>query len=102
MEFIEKWYSMDEIKDKFIPIFRQYGLLKVYLIGSYARGEVNPKDDIDLLIKTDGVMELTRFYEFVRDLHHAVRIKVDITFQEYINPTLKEDLKKEAVLLYEK
>ena len=102
MKIIEKWYSIDELKEKLTPVFEEFGLLKVYVFGAYARNEENPKAEVDLLIKTSEVMELERFYEFMRDLHHAVRVKVDVTFEEYINPYLKEEIQREAILLYER
>jgi len=102
MKIIEKWYSIDELKEKLTPVFVKYGLEKVYVFGAYARNEENPKAEVDLLIKTNEVMELERFYEFMRDLHHAVRVKVDVTFEEYINPYLKEEIQREAVLIFEK
>ena len=102
MKIIEKWYSLEELKERFAPVFEEYGIERAYVFGAYARGEENPKAAVDLLIKTSELMELERFYEFMRDLHHAVRVRVDVTFEEYINPYLKEEIKKEAVLLFEK
>lgn len=37
-------YTIDEIKAKIEPIAKQYNVSKVYLFGSYARGEEGKKD----------------------------------------------------------
>ena len=102
LKIIDKVYTIEEIKHNLTPVFQKYEVLKVYLFGSYAKGEAKSYSDVNLLIKTDGVMELEQFYEFMRDMHHALHIRIDVTFQEYINPILKENIKKEAILLYEK
>jgi len=102
MKFEKVKYTLPELKEKFIPIFQEYGLLKASVFGKYARGEQIEGTGIDLLIKTDGLMELEVFYHLMRDLHHSVRVKVDVTFDEYVNPYMKEEIKKEAILLYEK
>jgi len=102
MKFEKVKYTLPELKEKFIPIFQEFGLLKAYAFGVYARNEQIEGSGIDLLIKTDGIMEFETFYAFMRDLHHAARVKVDVTFQEYVNPYMKEEIKKEAILLYEK
>ena len=44
-------YTIDEIKAKIIPIAKQYNLSKVYLFGSYARGEADEKSDVDIAIE---------------------------------------------------
>jgi len=32
-------YTIDQIKEKIVPIAKQYDLSKIYLFGSYARGK---------------------------------------------------------------
>ena len=36
-------YTIDQIKDKIYPVAEKYDLSKVYLFGSYARGEADEK-----------------------------------------------------------
>ncbi len=40
-------YTLEEIKQKIIPIAKAHNLKAVYLIGSYARGEATVDSDID-------------------------------------------------------
>lgn len=44
-------YTIDEIKNITVPVAKQYGLEKVALFGSYAKGKQNETSDIDLIIK---------------------------------------------------
>lgn len=46
-------YTIDEIKAKIIPISKQYNLSKVYLFGSYARGEEDENSDIDIALELE-------------------------------------------------
>ena len=41
-------YSVDEIKESIMPVARNYGVKRVMLFGSYARGEATEDSDIDL------------------------------------------------------
>jgi len=103
MVFVDKVYTIEEIKKALTPIFQKNEIiLKVDLYGSYARGDAEAHADVNLLLKTDGVMELESFYEFMRDMHHALQVKIDVVFEEYINPVMMDNIKKEAILLYEK
>ena len=40
--------SIDEIRDKIRPICEKYKIEKVWLFGSYARGEAREDSDVDV------------------------------------------------------
>ena len=42
-----KVYTIDEIKSTIRPIAESYGVERIFLFGSYARGEATPTSDID-------------------------------------------------------
>ncbi|OHB92763.1 MAG: nucleotidyltransferase [Planctomycetes bacterium RIFCSPHIGHO2_12_39_6] len=78
-------------------IKRKYGVKKMGVFGSFARGEGKENSDIDVLVdfkegaKTfDNFMELKFFLEdlFVR--------KVDLVTVKALRPQLKEDILKEV------
>ena len=43
-------YSIDEIRKIVAPIAKQHGVDKVFLFGSYARGDATPASDVDLCV----------------------------------------------------
>jgi len=47
-------YSIDEIRKRVTPVARKYNLPRVYLFGSYARGEATEGSDVDILIDRAG------------------------------------------------
>ncbi len=49
--------TIEQIKEKTIPILRNYPVNKVILFGSYAKGEATNKSDIDLYIDTNGKLK---------------------------------------------
>lgn len=44
-------YTVEEIQAKVIPIAKAYGIHKVSLFGSYARGQAADDSDINKLLK---------------------------------------------------
>lgn len=46
-------YTVEQIKDKIFPIAKQYDLSKIYLFGSYARGEADEKSDVDIALELE-------------------------------------------------
>ena len=56
--------SIEKIKNIVCPLAKKYEVDRVYLFGSYARGEATEKSDVDLCIdpgKLDG-LEFCGFY----------------------------------------
>ena len=49
-------YSIDEIREIVAPIAKQHGVDKVFLFGSYARGDATPASDC-LLYTSDAADE---------------------------------------------
>ena len=46
-------YTVEQIKDKIFPIAKQYDLSKIYLFGSYVRGEADEKSDVDIALELE-------------------------------------------------
>lgn len=48
-------YKIEEIAERVRPIAERYGVGKIYLFGSYARGEATEESDIDLLVDASEI-----------------------------------------------
>ena len=51
-------YTIPEIKNIVCPLAKEYGAERVYLFGSYARGESTKNSDIDLRIDKGNIRGL--------------------------------------------
>lgn len=70
-------YTTSEIAEKVRPIAKAYGIDKVYLFGSYARGEATEASDIDLYVELSKPLGL-RYCSFFSDIEESVGKSVDI------------------------
>ena len=43
-------YTIKEIKEKTVPIAEKHGISRMYLFGSYARGEATDDSDVDIFV----------------------------------------------------
>ena len=41
-------YTVSEIKERAVPIAKEYGIKQMSLFGSYARGDANDESDVDI------------------------------------------------------
>lgn len=103
-------YKIEEIADIVRPIAESCGAGKIYLFGSYARGEATENSDIDLLIDNGNVHGL-RFFGFCGDLERALKTNVDVItvnslYEEYKNDEyiakLRAEIEKDRVMIYDR
>lgn len=99
-------YTIDEIKAKIIPIAKQYNLSKVYLFGSYARGEEDENSDIDIALEIEDESQYMDVYGI---LSRVFNCDVDILLvNDLLNPRtnigtlVKKNFLHDRVLLYHK
>lgn len=97
-----KKYTIDEIRTRITPIAKKYGVVKLALFGSYARGDNHDNSDIDFLIEKGMVKDLIRFCEFALELEDELELKVDLmTYDGMLENLISEYALKDEVVLYE-
>jgi len=95
-----KPYTIDEIKRISIPVAVKYGVKKLALFGSCARGEQTGTSDIDFLIEK-GRIQGWEFFGFVNDLEDDLGVRIDVMTYDTLKNSLIADAVKEEVVLYE-
>ena len=95
-------YTLDEIKEKTIPIAVKYGVSSMSLFGSYARGEATDESDVDLLINKGEIKGLIDFVDFIHDLEQSLKCNVDVVTTSSHNKKFLEKISEDEVLIYGK
>ena len=94
--------SIDEIRDKIRPICEKYKIEKVWLFGSYARGEAREDSDVDLHVKVPKGIGLFGLGGIYADLEEALGKEIDlITRIPEENKIFKKYVEREEILLYD-
>ena len=95
--------DIEEIKQKMIPIAKEYGVTKLALFGSVAKGETTKESDIDILIEKGDFIRGVIFFKFCRVLEEALGHRVDvITYTGLENSFFRESILASEVVLYER
>lgn len=94
-------YTIDEIRTKTVPIAKAYGVKKVSLFGSYARGEADDDSDVDLYIDKGRLKSLLQYFSFVDELEKKLGCHVDVVTTGIEDKIFLEGIIKEGILLYE-
>lgn len=93
--------SIETVRAKTIPIFKQYGVTKAAVFGSVARGEETAKSDIDVLVDLRRPFGLARFVALKRDLETALDRPVDVVEYGGVKPAFADNILRDAKVIYE-
>ncbi|MCD8021651.1 MAG: nucleotidyltransferase domain-containing protein [Lachnospiraceae bacterium] len=89
-----KDYSIDELREVVSPIARKYRVSRVYLFGSFARGDYNDESDIDLRIDKGAMQGMFALCGFYSDLSDALDRKVDVLTTGSLEESFLQRIKK--------
>ena len=89
------------IKETITPIARSYGVKRIYLFGSYAKGSANENSDIDLLVEKGKPMSLLTLSGMRQSVQEALDLSVDLVTTTGIEDEFYKEIAGTEILLYE-
>ena len=107
MKRINNEDTINDIKKLTEPIFKEYGVEKAYVFGSYARGDYNENSDIDIIISSKNIRSLLIIGAILEALKLVLQKEVDLIEEECFEDDMDEidqefydKIKKERILIY--
>ena len=95
-------FSIECIKKEARPIFEKYDFIeKVYLIGSYAKGEATSNSDIDIVVILNANVGM-KLYGLYDDFENTLNKRVDVLTENEIIAIMPKTYERDRVLIYEK
>jgi uncharacterized protein len=79
----------------------KHGIKKVTVFGSYARGDMTSKSDLDIIVQFTGRKSLLEIVRIERELGESTGVKVDLQTEKSLSPHLKPYIDKEMLVLYQ-
>lgn len=92
--------SIEEITTVVDDVARKYGVERVSLFGSYARGEAKNSSDIDLCIVKGQLRGLFQLSGFHLDLESRLDKHVDVLTSDSLEGPIGNRIREEEVLIY--
>ena len=94
-------YSIPELQAIIAPLAQKYGVERVFLFGSRARGEAAADSDIDLRIDKGAIRGL-QLAGLLGELEDALQADVDLIPTTGMDRAFLEAIHPHEVLLYER
>ena len=79
---------------------RHYGVDKVFLFGSYARGEATEQSDIDLRVDLGDMLRGLDVASFYADMEDALGRRVDIMTTRQLPKKFLQSIRSEEIQVY--
>ena len=92
--------TLDEIKQIVSELAAQYGVKRVYLFGSCARGDMTDSSDIDLRIDKGNIKGF-QLAGLLLDLEDSLGRPVDLVPTTSLDQRFLDAIRDDEVLLYE-
>jgi len=89
------------IKKTITPIARFYGVKRIYLFGSYAKGNATENSDIDLLVEKGKPMSLLKLSGMRQSVQEALDLSVDLVTTTGIEDEFYKEIAGTEILIYE-
>jgi hypothetical protein len=95
--------SLEEIKEilsREKPLLTEnYGVKEIGIFGSFVRGDVRKKSDLDVLVAFENSISLLEFIGLEEYLSTRLGVKVDLVMKSALKPNIGENILKEVVIL---
>ena len=96
-----KEYTFEELSRIVSGIAAEYGMRRVYLFGSRARGDNRSDSDYDFCVLTDDGCTLFTLGGFFSDLKDALGTEIDVVCEDALRDDFSREILKDRRLLYE-
>ena len=97
---------LEELKRKVLPVLLPYGVRRIALFGSVARGEDTSASDIDILVTLRPRDErpplgLFQWIALEEELSRRLGRKVELVTEDGVSPYIRPYIERDKVVLYE-
>ncbi|MBU9908542.1 nucleotidyltransferase family protein [Prevotella copri] len=83
--------------------FSTQPVLKVWLFGSFSRGEETKDSDVDIMVSLDKSKPIgLKFFGMWSDLEELLGRKVDLVSEGTLLPFAQESIERDKILVYER
>ena len=95
-------YTVEDIRERIVPIVVKYGINSISLFGSYAKGNAKDGSDLDFVMDKGDLRGLIQYISLVDDLEEEFKCHVDLVSKGSSNKKFLNAIEKDEVLLYER
>lgn len=94
--------TLEEIKEKIVPVLKENPVEYLGVFGSVARGEATEKSDVDVLVKFQGSPTFAAYLKLDESLRQSLGRDIDLVTEGAVNKFLRPQIERDLKLIYGK
>lgn len=95
-------YTVESLKPILTPIAKRYGVNKMSVFGSVARGEATEKSDVDLLVDAPKGWTMLTLGGLYNEIENVLTCSFDLVTTGIEDKEFLEMIRRDEVVLYER
>ncbi len=92
--------TFEELCEVIAPIAKRYGITRVHLFGSRARGDNRPDSDYDFIIAVAKGVNILDIADFYGDVADALNADISLDYEETVPERFMNKISKDMRLVY--
>ena len=88
---------IDFLKKNKQDLKTRFGVTKIGLFGSYARGEARNDSDIDIIVEIEGDRIFRKFFALESYLKDQLKKEIDLGTEAALKPIARQQIAKEII-----
>jgi predicted nucleotidyltransferase len=98
VEKISSGEIIEYLKQNKVLFHDRFGVTRIGIFGSFARGEGTPSSDIDMVVEMEkDKKNLRTFLQFRRFLEQETARKIDLGFEQSLKPAIRDKIKGQII-----
>ena len=96
--------TIEQIRQTVSDYFKDKPVKRVYLFGSYARGEADENSDVDLLVELDDSRKKVSLFDFIRlqlGLEGILKKNVELVEEQFMYHGFRTSIQHHKIKLFE-
>lgn len=95
----------EKLREQILAVLLPYGVQRIAVFGSFARGEQTPDSDLDLLVKLKPPSQRPplglKWFALEEELRRVLGRDVELVSEDALSPYVRPYVEKEMIILYE-
>jgi predicted nucleotidyltransferase len=93
--------SLDDLRKIVAPIAESYGVGKMILFGSMARGDNREGSDYDFCVDLGKIDDLVKMCGFIMELESSLGVPVDVISERTLDEDMSKEVFEDGRIIYE-
>lgn len=94
---VQREHALSALRDLLPALRQQFGVRRLALFGSTARGAAGEESDLDLLVEFEGGPTFLSFMGLKAHLEDHLGLRIDLVTPDALKPRLRPVIEREAV-----